>query len=486
MKRIAIASFIHEGNSFSPVPTTTAEFRQQLWLSGCAAKEHARGTRTELGAAVDFLDTHRDWQGLFLTCAEAGPAGPIDDMTFALIRDEILDGLSRGPWDAVYLALHGAMLSASSPTADLDLLRAVRRAIGRAPLGVSFDLHANLGAAQIGLFDVACGFKTHPHVDMYETAARTLELLARTASGEIAPKGALAKVPAILPSMNMRTTDGPMAEIEAIAAEVERRHGLLDVSVFGGFSYGDSPLAGASVMVHADGDAELAQEAAHEVGAAMTARLDRFYVALPTPTAALMQAAGATAWPVALIESSDNPGSGGIGDTTGLFAAMHAARPPGPAVFAFFADPGVVGQAAAAGIGGRVAVTLGGRIAPEFGAPVAISGTVNRLTDGRFRNSGPLAHGAHCNLGRTALVRDGELAIIVTAACQSPNDPGFFTLHDIDVHRLRWLGVKAKNHFRAAFRPLIPTMIDVDTPGPAALDLRHFRFRHAPMDFRRS
>jgi microcystin degradation protein MlrC len=39
--------------------------------------------------------------------------------------------------------------------------------------------------------------------------------------------------------------------------------------------------------------------------------------------------------------------------------------------------------------------------------------------------------------------------------------------------------VKAKNHFRAAFLPLCAAIIDVDAPGPAALDLRLLPFRHA-------
>jgi microcystin degradation protein MlrC len=40
--------------------------------------------------------------------------------------------------------------------------------------------------------------------------------------------------------------------------------------------------------------------------------------------------------------------------------------------------------------------------------------------------------------------------------------------------------VKAKNHFRAGFTPLTRVIIDVDCPGPAASNLRHYRFRHAP------
>jgi microcystin degradation protein MlrC len=187
-----------------------------------------------------------------------------------------------------------------------------------------------------------------------------------------------------------------------------------------------------------------------------------------------------------VLENADNPGSGGIGDTTGLFRALLAARADVPAVFCFFADPALVARAQQAGVGARIEARLGGRIAPGFGPPVEFSGLVERVTDGRYRNTGPMGRGAPNELGPTCVLADGKIRVIVTSACQSPHDPGLFQLHGIDVTRQRLVCVKAKNHFRAGFRPLIPTMIDVDTPGPASLDQRDLPFRHAPAHLRRA
>jgi microcystin degradation protein MlrC len=39
--------------------------------------------------------------------------------------------------------------------------------------------------------------------------------------------------------------------------------------------------------------------------------------------------------------------------------------------------------------------------------------------------------------------------------------------------------VKAKNHFRAAFAPLCAAIVEVDTPGPAGIDLASMPYRHA-------
>ncbi|MCK5622570.1 MAG: M81 family metallopeptidase, partial [Alphaproteobacteria bacterium] len=76
MPRLAILRFSHEGNSFNPVVTGREAFEQCEWLKGEAARAACRGTRTEMGAAVDFLDAHPGWESEFLRCAAAPPGGP--------------------------------------------------------------------------------------------------------------------------------------------------------------------------------------------------------------------------------------------------------------------------------------------------------------------------------------------------------------------------------------------------------------------------
>jgi microcystin degradation protein MlrC len=481
MKKLAVARLWYEGNSFSPLPTGLSVFEAREFLQGEAAKDFYRGTATEIGAAVAFAESTKDWSVEFLLCAAAPPGGPVTREAFAAIRDTILDGLGRDQWDAVYLSLHGATITEDNPTPELDLLRGARHAIGRTPLGVSFDLHANLGPEMIEAIDVAVGYKTYPHVDMAEVGARAIALVTAMADGKVRPCSALAKVPAILPSFNMRTTDGPMAELAALAAEWRKKPGILDASIFGGFAYGDSPFAGASALVFTDGDRGLAERAARALADEIAARRDRFTVTLPSPTAGLAQAlATAGSKPVAVIDPADNPLSGGIGDTPTLFRALLAANPGVPSVFGFFFDPALVMRCHREGVGATITTPLGGRITDAFGPPVAVTARVAKLTDGKFRNQGPMEHNLPVDLGRTAVLDVDGIQVIVTERCQTPNDPGYFALHDIDLGKIGLLCVKAKNHFRAAFTPLTRAIIDVDCPGPAAADLRHYRFRHAP------
>jgi len=477
--RIAVARLWHEGNSFTPVPTRLADFRRREWHIGAAAAAFYSGTRTELGAAVDYFERDTSLTPVYLRCAAAGPGGAVEESDLRLIIDEIVEGVRKANADALYLSLHGALIGSHTLLADVSLLKEVRQALGMKPLAVSFDLHANLDPVVALIADIVVGYKTHPHVDMYETGWKALELLHRTLRGEIKPLVAIAKAGAILPSFNMRTAEGPMAEIEALAADVASGK-ILDVTPFGGFAYGDSPAAGAAVSVTADGDR--AESLAMEMAREMYARRERFAVSLRSPEKALSSLRYGQK-PAALLEPSDNPLSGGVGDGTGLLRAVLEHGAGFRTVFAFFWDPELAARCEPRK---RMRVELGGRLSPAWGPAVPLEVEVERVTDGWFRNAGPMEHGLDVNLGRTAVLLAGNLRVIVTTACLAPNDPQYFRLHGIDLARTDLVCAKAKNHFRAAFGAVFDPIVEVDTPGPAPADLASLPFRHSSLPITRS
>ena len=485
MPDIAVARFAHEGNSFSPIPTPIECFQRGEWAIGDDVPTRYRGTNTEIGGAIDWLARHDEWRPTFLRCAGAPSSGVLAPGVFDAILGEILAGLARRRWDAVYLSLHGSLNAAEHPHADGELLARVRAAIGPdVPLGASFDLHANVTQAEADRLDVGVGYKCHPHTDMAATATKTLDLLARRVRGEIRPVAAIARTGAILPSLFARTTDGPMAEIKALAAEIETRDGLLDLTPYAGYAYGDSEAAGAAVWATADGDRARAARAAVELAAAIDARRDRLFRPIPDAATGIARALAASAGPIAVIDSADHTGAGGIGDTPGLLAALVAAKPTKPCAFAFFHDPDLLARARAAGLGGRLRVRCGGRLTKLFGPPVELDVTVGHLSDGKFVNAGPVYHGLAVDLGGCARldVVGSPVSVMVTGVCQDTTDPNFFVAGGIDLARLAVLAVKAKNQFRASFGAVFREMIDIDSPGPAAYDFSGFPFRRAPRE----
>lgn len=480
-KRIAIARLWHEGNSFTPVPTRVADFQQKEWVRGLDAIGFYKGSRTELGAAVDFFEENRALTPIFLRCAAAGPGGPVDEEDLQGIVGEIVEGLMMANPDALYLSLHGALIGTETLRADLSILRASREILGRKPLAVSFDLHANLDAEIANLADVLVGYKTYPHVDMYETGWKALSLLASGRRSFVS----IAKVGKVLPSFRMRTNDGPMAEIEALAARrAAEIPGILDATPFGGFAYADTPCAGASVSVCSE-EKEEGRAVAEELAAEMLRRAPQFAIHLLKPEEAFSQLGkrtGRAGMPAAILEPSDNPLSGGVADTTGLLRALLEHGQEYRTVFAFFCDPEIVAQAHERK---ALLISLGGKRSGAWGPTVPLEVSVERVTDGRFRNAGPMEKGLEVNLGRTAVLCAANLRIIVTESCQAPNDMEYFRLHGIDLAEVDLVCAKAKNHFRAAFGSLCDPIIEVDTPGPAAADLASMPFKHVSPIMRR-
>jgi microcystin degradation protein MlrC len=480
-RKLAIARLWYEANSFSPLRTGLAAFEAREGFSGDIARAFYRGTATEIGGVLAAELDHPGWEFHFLHCTAAPPGGLVEPAAFATISERILGGLREQKWDAVYLSLHGAMATVDDPTPEFHLLQAIRAVIGATPLGASFDLHAHLSAEMAALLDATSGYHTYPHIDMDAAAKRTLALLIAKAEGRARPKIAVAKVPSIMPSFNMRTADGPMAELQELAGMWRRQRGMLDVTIYGGFAYGDSPFAGPSVVAVAEKDQKLAQRCANALAAEFLKRKQQFFVRLPRPADGLQQALKAEGeGPAIVLDPADNPLSGGIGDTPALFQALLDAKPPAGSVFAFFWDPPLVEACHQAGVGATIEARLGGRITLDFGLPVTVTATILRLTDGKFRNEGPYEHKLAVDVGRTVLLEVGNVRVIVTESCQTPNDPAYFRLHGIEPGSVPLLCVKAKNHFRAGFKDIARCLIDVDCPGPAAAGIYHYKFRHAP------
>ena len=484
MKHIAIARFGHEGNSFGSVRATLADFQACEWARG-EAEVVARygGTNTEIGGAIDFMRGQSGWQAHFLRCAWATPSGEMEPEVFEFIMADLLSGLAARRWDAVFLGQHGAMQVVGLDHADAEIIRRIRKAIGSASLGVSFDLHANMTSELLGLLDVSVGYKCHPHTDMAATAQKCLRLLLDTAEGRLRPVGAIVPIRAFLPSINGRTTDGPMAEVAAFAREREQAYGLLDVTPYHGYAYGDRAYAGASAVAYADGNEAKAEQAARAVVAEMHRVRDRLMVRLPGAKEGIAQALarlGEGRGPAAVIDAADHPGAGANADTPGLLRALLVAEPKVPSVFVYFWDPSTVQKAVETGVGGSREFHLGGRLTHAFGPPVVVPARVERLTDGKIVHTGPVYHGMTFDFGPTAVLVGQGIKIVVTSHCLMVTDRTFFELHGIDLASVGLLAIKAKNQFRAAFSSIFPTMIDVDVPGPACLDFTQLPFKWVP------
>ena len=87
---------------------------------------------------------------------------------------------------------------------ESDLLQAVRDEFGNSlPIGISYDLHANVTEANARLATFIVGYLTNPHRDHYRTGYTSGEILCRTVLGEIEPVMAFRKMRLLKGGMNI-------------------------------------------------------------------------------------------------------------------------------------------------------------------------------------------------------------------------------------------------------------------------------------------
>jgi microcystin degradation protein MlrC len=479
--RVAVGGIAQETNTFTGIPTTMADFEGrggELSVGSAVVDDH-RGVNSVMGGFIDELEA-AGAELLPTLHARATPGGPLTRETYERLRDDLVDRLAdlQG-FDAVLLALHGAMVADGYPDPEGDLLTRVRAVAGTRPVFAVLDLHANVSSTMVEAADLLVGYKTYPHVDMAACGRQAGAVLQRLVTREVTLERAFVPLPMLLPSIRMRTIDehGPYATLQRHAATLAAADGeVLELGLYGGFPYADVPFHHASVLVYHGRSAARASELADGLAQRFWDARHAFLAVLEPAESAVDRALAATDHPVVLADVADNPGSGGAGDTPGLLRLLLERDAPGSFVGILF-DPESTDRAFALGQGSEVSFALGGKVNLDHGPPVHVQASVERLSDGVFTVTGPMMRGKRERLGRTALLRVGNVLVGVSEGRASVNDPAMLSMLGLDVRELRVLALKVKGHFRAAFDPLVAHVIEAEAPGASMTDFTRLDYR---------
>jgi microcystin degradation protein MlrC len=475
--KIVAARLNHETNTFSPVATPLSAFGPDGPTFGGAACASARGTRTGLGAFIDAAASRGDEIAVAVN-ATANPSGTVDAAAYARLAGSIVDAV-RGGCDAVLLDLHGAMVAAAAPDGEGELLQRIRAVAPEVPLAVALDLHGNVTQAMVDAADVIVGFKTYPHVDMYETGAQAARLLFGWLDGGARPQVAWAQPPLLSHTLRSATGEGAMQRAVQRALKFEQE-GLLAATVFAGFSLADFRDAGMSIVT-VGRDREQAQRAADELARQVWAERDGFvYTSEPLgDSVARARALQTHGRPVLLLDHGDNVMAGGTCDTTTLLEECLRQGMTNVGVGPL-ADAATVAQAFDAGIGSPIRVALGNKLplglpVPQR-APFACDVTVRALGDGRFRISGPIYTGETWVMGRTAVLQHEAFTVVVSERPMEPLDLAVFESVGVDPRTFDWLLLKSRMYCRPTFVPISSGLVECDSRGVCSSDYGLFRF----------
>jgi microcystin degradation protein MlrC len=311
---------------------------------------------------------------------------------------------------------------------------------------------------------------------MAERGVEAAERLVQAVQGRIRPTAALRTPPLLPPLGSQGTARGPMRRLMDAAAAVEREPGVLSVSVFAGFPLADIPAAGLAVYVVADGDRALAERHADALARlAWEHRREFTHAALPVREA-VARALAADGRPIVLADMADNTGGGAAGDGTEILRELLRAGAREAVVSALW-DPAAAEACARAGVGARVALEVGGKVDDRHGAPLAVTGVVRTLSDGRFTYRGPMSRGLEGRLGTTAVLEVDGVKVVLASRRRQTLDPEMIRFLGIDPLAEKILVVKSTIHYRAAFEPIAREIIEVDAPGLSSSNLARFEFR---------
>lgn len=480
--RLALAGFSHETNTFALGPTTFEVIETAGILQGDAIlAEH----RTALTTVAGYLEVADDpgVELVPLVFSAPNPSGLIDRDAFERVAAQMLELLAtRGPWDGVLLALHGAAVAEGYPEADGEITARVRELVGPAvPIGVTLDLHANVGPRIVAESDVVVLYRTNPHVDARIRAAECGRLVIAAARGEIVPRQALVPIPAAIGILRQATADEPMRGLMELVEAVSGRSQVLSASLAEGFPYADVAHMGMAALVVTDGDASVARRYAEEIARAAWQRREQFIGQALAPEEALREAdalAASGAGPVLVLDTGDNIGGGSPGDGTQLLAP--AVRLGIEGFVAILHDPQAVEACAAVGQGARLELRVGGWRDPRWGEPIRVAGTVARLVDGRYEDPQP-THGGYrfFDAGPSAvLATDGGQTILLTSRLVMPISLEQLRSAGIVPEDQRILAAKGVVSPRAAYDRVASHAILAGTNGVTAADPTTFKHVH--------
>ena len=379
------------------------------------------------------------------------------------------------------LSLHGAMVTETEDDAEGALLEALRGIVGPdVPMVATLDLHANATVKMAKNANALVSFRTYPHIDGYDRAVQAAALVQEALAGKKKPRCLLSQ-PAMLEGADHgRTTQpGVMRDLLARADEYEKEPGINVVSIQVGFTWSDMPYTGPSIAVSHEPIAEArAKEIARLMIDEIWRRRDEMsadYRSVADGVAAA-RAKSDKKGPLVLADGTDNPGGGGYNDTTPVLQALLDAGIQNAAIGTIY-EPGTVQQAMKAGVGAEIDVELGGHTDQSMGKPVKARALVKMLSDGVFKNDGPMNAGVLSDMGPTAVLRIGGIDVVTISNRIQTTDLQVFLSQGIDPRAKDVLVVKSVQHFRAAYAPIAREIVLVDSGGICSPDISRLKFK---------
>ncbi|RQO49041.1 microcystin LR degradation protein MlrC-like protein [Variovorax sp. KBW07] len=471
--RVFSASLATETNTFGPMPTGLASFKDRGYFP---AGQHPDALTIYSGPlwAARIRGAEKGWTLLEGMVAGAQPSGITTRHAYETLRDEMLNDLRAAlPVDMVLLGLHGAMVADGYDDCEGDMLVRVREIVGPDVIvGAELDPHNHLTSAMVDNANVMVSFKEYPHTDVLERGLELVDICAAAVEGKVRPVAAMVDCDIIV---TVHTSREPARSFVERMQALEGKDGVLSVSLTHGFSWGDVPEMGTKVLVYTDGDQAKANALARQLADEVIAMRDGLTVNYPSIDDSLDEALAFGGGPVVLADGADNPGGGAASDSTFILRRMLERGITNAAVGPMW-DPIAVRIAFDAGVGAKLAMRIGGKISPLSGDPLDVECTVKALQHDLVMtglSNTPTA------MGDCALVEVDGIDIVLITRRNQAMGTDLFTQLGCDLAAKKIVVVKSSQHFYASYSKVAKHVIYAGAPGAVTLDLTTLPYRKA-------
>lgn len=465
--RIIIAELKQEVSSFNPEPSRYTDFRLER---GTAALDYHRRVREEVGGALSVFEPLEHVTLVPALAASSNTSGGIlaaDD--FTRLSDEFLTCLQQSDGvDGAYFCLHGAMQAENENDPEGFLLQEARRILGEdIPIVISLDLHGILTDRMLQHSDAVVVYHTYPHVDFFETGARSAALLIKLLTTDVQPVTARVKIPALVRGDELITETGAVRECIQLAQDIENSPGGLAAGVMWGNPFTDVPELRSNTVVVMDGNQTAAADHAVDLANRFWKHHERMQVPLTALEDSVRLAGQVAEGTVVMMDAADATSSGASGDSNAIVQELLKQSYSGT-VLAPVVDPLAVQTAWAAGVGATIRVRVGGAIDPTRYQPLELEARVRLLSDGKFRSE---SFGWRWDSGQTAVLQANKLTLVVGTRPVSLFDRSWFYANGQDPRHFDLVVVKSPHCEPHMFADWCGQLINVDAPGATSANL---------------
>jgi microcystin degradation protein MlrC len=472
--KILIAGFQHETNTFAPTKARYESFLRGEGFPALAEDEKVLALEDVNIAVGGFIQCAKARGHEFVPVIWAGASASAHVTTdaFERIGGKIVDAIRREKYDAIYLDLHGAMVTEDIDDGEGELLARIRAVIGfDIPVIVSLDLHANVTEKMLANASAMVAYRTYPHVDMADTGKAAWHLMEEIAvkKKRLLPK--MRRVPFLIPVNGMCTLLDPAKRIYEMLDGLQEKYGVTSLSFAPGFPASDFEDCGPVVWGHGENEEALAA-AVEELYGAVANVEPEWSVPFLSPREAVQEAiriASQSSRPVIIADTQDNPGVGGDSNTTGMLRALVEADAQDAAIGLLW-DADAVAAAHHAGEGKRITLSLGGQSGTPGDSAYVGEFLIERVGPGKCIFDGPMMNGVESDVGNIATLRIGGVRVVVSSHKSQMLDRNLFRMGGINPEEQKIVVVKSSVHFRADFQAIASEILVAKAPGPMKAD----------------